>query len=90
MAIGHEGFEGHPIGTIFVLGDSTAVMEHSKQLTTEYKYEYSRDKYEGVALSEPPFTKTQGVALDTNRFDWIATWRPTDGLTRGFGRVASG
>jgi DNA integrity scanning protein DisA with diadenylate cyclase activity len=33
MAIGHEGFEGHPIGTIFVLGDSTAVMEQSKQLT---------------------------------------------------------
>ena len=33
MAIGHEGFEGHPIGTIFVLGDSTHVMEQSKQLT---------------------------------------------------------
>src|SRR5438552_12605374 len=33
MAIGHEGFEGHPIGTIFVLGDSTAVMATSKQLT---------------------------------------------------------
>src|SRR4051812_3108568 len=33
MAIGHEGFEGHPIGTIFVLGDSTDVMEHSQQLT---------------------------------------------------------
>src|SRR6266478_9330644 len=33
MAIGHEGFEGYPIGTIFVLGDSTAVMEQSKQLT---------------------------------------------------------
>jgi DNA integrity scanning protein DisA with diadenylate cyclase activity len=33
LAIGHEGFEGHPIGTIFVLGDSTAVMEKSKQLT---------------------------------------------------------
>ncbi len=33
MAIGHEGFEGHPIGTIFVLGDSTVVMEQSKQLT---------------------------------------------------------
>jgi DNA integrity scanning protein DisA with diadenylate cyclase activity len=33
MAIGHEGFEGHPIGTIFALGDSTAVMEKSKQLT---------------------------------------------------------
>src|SRR5436853_687629 len=33
MAIGHAGFEGHPIGTIFVLGESTTVMEHSKQLT---------------------------------------------------------
>ena len=33
MAVGHEGFEGHPIGTIFVLGDSTNVMETSKQLT---------------------------------------------------------
>ena len=33
LAIGHEGFEGHPIGTIFVLGDSTGVMEKSKQLT---------------------------------------------------------
>jgi diadenylate cyclase len=33
MAVGHEGFEGHPIGTIFVLGDATAVMERSKQLT---------------------------------------------------------
>src|SRR5205085_10757684 len=33
MAIGHEGFEGHPIGTIFVLGDSTSIMEKSKQLT---------------------------------------------------------
>src|SRR5436305_3503978 len=33
MAIGHEGFEGHPIGTICVLGDSAAVMEQSKQLT---------------------------------------------------------
>ncbi len=33
MAVGHEGFEGHPIGTIFVLGDATSVMERSKQLT---------------------------------------------------------
>src|SRR5437588_5137610 len=33
MASGPEGCEGHPIGTIFVLGDSTAVMEQSKQLT---------------------------------------------------------
>lgn len=33
QAVGQEGFEGHPVGTIFVLGDSTAVMEKSKQLT---------------------------------------------------------
>src|SRR5437899_5106175 len=44
MAIGHEGFEGHPIGTIFVLGDSTAVMEKSKQLTL--------NPFQGVSESE--------------------------------------
>lgn len=33
LAIGQEGFEGHPVGTLFVLGDSTAVMEKSRQLT---------------------------------------------------------
>lgn len=33
LAIGHDGLEGHPIGTIFVLGDSTVVMEKSRQLT---------------------------------------------------------
>jgi len=33
QAVGQEGFEGHPVGTILVLGDSTAVMEKSRQLT---------------------------------------------------------
>lgn len=33
QAVGQEGFEGHPVGTILVLGDATAVMEKSKQLT---------------------------------------------------------
>lgn len=33
LAIGQEGFEGHPIGTILVIGDSTRVLEKSKQLT---------------------------------------------------------
>ena len=33
LAVGHQGFEGHPIGTIFVVGDSTRVMEQSRQLT---------------------------------------------------------
>jgi DNA integrity scanning protein DisA with diadenylate cyclase activity len=33
MEIGAEGYEGHPVGTIIVIGDSTAVMEKSRQLT---------------------------------------------------------
>lgn len=33
LTIGQEGFEGHPIGTIVVIGDSTRVLEKSKQLT---------------------------------------------------------
>jgi DNA integrity scanning protein DisA with diadenylate cyclase activity len=33
LQIGQEGFEGHPIGTIIVIGDHNAVMEKSRQLT---------------------------------------------------------
>ncbi len=33
LRIGHDGFEGHPIGTLIVVGDSVAVMEKSRQLT---------------------------------------------------------
>jgi DNA integrity scanning protein DisA with diadenylate cyclase activity len=32
MEIGAEGYEGHPVGTIIVIGESTAVMEKSRQL----------------------------------------------------------
>jgi len=32
MEIGAQGYEGHAVGTIFVIGDSTAVMEKSRQL----------------------------------------------------------
>jgi DNA integrity scanning protein DisA with diadenylate cyclase activity len=32
MEIGAEGYEGHPVGTIIVVGDATAVMEKSRQL----------------------------------------------------------
>jgi diadenylate cyclase len=32
MEIGAEGYEGHPIGTIIVVGESTNVMEKSRQL----------------------------------------------------------
>ncbi len=33
LEIGQEGYEGRPVGTIIVIGDSTAVMEKSRQLT---------------------------------------------------------
>jgi diadenylate cyclase len=33
MEVGAQGYEGHAIGTIFVIGDFTAVMEKSRQLT---------------------------------------------------------
>ncbi len=33
LQVGQEGFEGHPIGTIIVIGDHNAVMEKSRQLT---------------------------------------------------------
>ncbi len=33
MEIGAQGYEGHPTGTILVIGDTTAVMEKSRQLT---------------------------------------------------------
>jgi diadenylate cyclase len=33
MEIGAEGYEGHAVGTILVVGDSTSVMEKSRQLT---------------------------------------------------------
>jgi diadenylate cyclase len=33
LQIGQEGFEGHPVGTIIVIGDHNAVMEKSRQLT---------------------------------------------------------
>lgn len=44
LAIGQEGFEGHPVGTIVVLGDSTAVLEKSKQLTI--------NPFQGISESE--------------------------------------
>ena len=33
MEIGAEGYEGHAVGTIIVVGDATSVMERSRQLT---------------------------------------------------------
>jgi DNA integrity scanning protein DisA with diadenylate cyclase activity len=44
LTIGHEGFEGAPVGTIFVVGDCTTVMEKSRQLTLNPFQGYSEDE----------------------------------------------
>ena len=44
MEIGAQGYEGHPVGTIFVIGDSKAVMELSRQLLL--------NPFQGVSESE--------------------------------------
>jgi diadenylate cyclase len=44
LAIGQEGYEGHAVGTILVLGDSIAVLEKSKQLTI--------NPFQGISESE--------------------------------------
>jgi diadenylate cyclase len=44
LTIGFEGFEGQPVGTILVVGDTTAVMEKSRQLTLNPFQGYSEDE----------------------------------------------
>jgi len=44
LSVGYEGFEGSPVGTIFVVGDATAVLEKSKQLTLNPFQGYSEDE----------------------------------------------
>lgn len=44
LSVGFEGIEGDPVGTIFVVGDSTAVMERSKQLTLNPFQGYSEEE----------------------------------------------
>jgi len=44
LSVGFEGIEGDPVGTIFVVGDSTAVMEKSKQLTLNPFQGYSEEE----------------------------------------------
>jgi len=44
LRIGHDGFEGHPLGTLITIGDSTTIMEKSQQLTL--------NPFQGVSESE--------------------------------------
>jgi diadenylate cyclase len=43
LSVGFDGIEGNPVGTILVVGDSTAIMEKSKQLTLNPFQGYSED-----------------------------------------------
>ena len=42
--MGVEGWEGRPVGALFVVGDSRAVMEHSRQLSLNPFQGYSEEE----------------------------------------------
>lgn len=44
LALGFEGWEGHAVGTIFVVGDSARVMESSRQIALNPFQGYSEDE----------------------------------------------
>lgn len=64
MEIGAEGYEGHAVGTIVVIGDSTAVMEKSRQLIL--------NPFQGISEAERN-------ALDPPIRDAVKTFSALDG-----------
>lgn len=80
MSIAEEGWEGHPIGAIFVLGDSTKVMEKSRQLTLNPFQGYSetdrnihdpkvREALKNFAVLDGAFViREDGVVLAAGRY----------------------
>ena len=64
MEIGAEGYEGHAVGTIIVVGDATSVMERSRQLTL--------NPFQGISEAERN-------ALDPPIGDAIKTFAALDG-----------
>ena len=80
LTVGYEGFEGSPVGTIFVVGDATAVMEKSKQLTLNPFQGYSeneknildpkiRDAIKNFCLLDGAFViREDGVVLAAGRY----------------------
>ncbi len=64
MEIGAQGYEGHPLGTILVVGDATAVMEKSRQLTL--------NPFQGVS-------ETDRNCLDPAIRDAVKTFAVLDG-----------
>ena len=80
LNIGYEGYEGSPVGTILVVGDSVAVMEKSKQLTLNPFQGYSeaeknildpkvRDAIRNYALLDGAIiVREDGVVLAAGRY----------------------
>lgn len=78
--IARDGWEGHPIGTLLVLGDTSAVMEKSKQLTLNPFQGYSeseknilnpdvRDAIKNFAVLDGAFViREDGVVLAAGRY----------------------
>jgi hypothetical protein len=64
MEIGAEGYEGHAVGTIIVVGDATSVMERSRQLTL--------NPFQGISEAERN-------SLDPTIGDAIKTFAALDG-----------
>jgi len=64
MEIGAEGYEGHAVGTIIVIGDATSVMERSRQLTL--------NPFQGISEAERN-------ALDPQIGDAVKTFAALDG-----------
>jgi DNA integrity scanning protein DisA with diadenylate cyclase activity len=64
MEIGAEGYEGHAVGTILVIGDSTNVMERSRQLIL--------NPFQGISEAERN-------ALDPPIRDAVKTFSALDG-----------
>src|SRR5262249_58148723 len=80
ISISVEGWEGHPIGTMFVIGDAPAVMEKSRQLTLNPFQGYSedekhllnpevRDALRNFAVLDGAFVlREDGVVLSAGRY----------------------
>ncbi len=80
VEIGRDGWEGHPLGTLLVVGDSAAVMEKSRQLTLNPFQGYSeneknilnpevRDAIKNFAVLDGGFViRDDGVVLAAGRY----------------------
>lgn len=80
MSVAEEGWEGHPLGSIFVIGDTTRVLEKSRQLTLNPFQGYSesdknlydprvRDAIKNFAVLDGAFViREDGVVLAAGRY----------------------